>query len=177
MKFLNLVLLFIAMLLTSSCVSVLPSSEDVKMPQSIDISRMKVSVEDGAMTGLAEARFFEERIFNKSEQGPELQFKYLECAANFDDGIAHRYLNAFLPFFTLGFVPHKMKYNCPLEMQIANGSGEVRKFRYDISVNTTASIYELFKKKDPVASQLNEERFRGTRKIIQEKFSQLFIRK
>jgi len=98
---------------------------------------------------------------------------YQKCAATFYDGTLKRSLNILIPAITLGFVPHKMKYLCPLVIETVKDQKVISKFRYDILVETTASIYELFKSKPSVEVQLNNQRFQFSKKIIEDNWTQI----
>ncbi|MGZ6442244.1 MAG: hypothetical protein ACXWRU_19465 [Pseudobdellovibrionaceae bacterium] len=154
-----------------SCVSIKKSPDLGEPLKGPNVRSLKFNFDGWYRSPDFDKRFYNEGLVTKNDQGIDLDFNYKECLAVFD-GIAKRILNSFLPIITFGFVPHRMDYSCPLRIDVKRDDQVIGRYQYEIPVQTSASIYELFRSIPAVEYQLNDERFRYTKRIFSEKLNQ-----
>lgn len=166
-------------LLVCSCVSVVqrdhPETNDsprievqeLSVQYFDDIERPKTEYGDPTpMKIMPNEPFFKQNLFLRSTNGPSISIDYMECMADFSRGLMPRILNIILPALTLGLYPHSEYYNCPMIISVKKRDAPDRKLEFIIPVQTTASLVQAFRHKDPLMEQLNLERFRSGAVII-----------
>lgn len=165
--------LFYLFFITTSCTTIVQSSDSNVLYGPISVRDLQVIVENDSDVMINADRFFNEKIFKKSDDGIRLSVIYLDCAPIYNETKINKIYKSLVHTFSFGFIPRKLKYNCPVEMVIVRNSKE-NKFRYVMEIVAISSSSEIFRSGAPLIEQLNGERFRQSKTIFENNYHKMF---